>query len=166
MVLLSACVAHETGGFGPEFDHLALRVDLEGEWLADVGFGESILDPVPFHQFGGGEYRIEPDGPAWVLFRDEKRRYRFTLHPRQLGDFGGMCHYHQTSPQSHFTQGRVVSQATAEGRVMLSDTRLIVTQGDHRAEHPVSGETEFASLCQRHFGICLTPGAATSQCGR
>jgi N-acetyltransferase len=44
--LLSAAVARETGGFGPEFDHLTLLVHLEQDWLADVGFGESFRQPL------------------------------------------------------------------------------------------------------------------------
>ena len=44
--LLSASVARETGGFGPDFDHLTLLVHLEQDWLADVGFGESFRQPL------------------------------------------------------------------------------------------------------------------------
>ena len=44
--LLSARVARDTGGESPDFDHLALRVDLEQPWLVDVGFGESFLEPL------------------------------------------------------------------------------------------------------------------------
>ncbi len=46
VTLLSAQVAHQDGSFGQEFDHLALRVDLEEPWLADVGFGDCFLDPL------------------------------------------------------------------------------------------------------------------------
>src|SRR5262249_42653824 len=49
VTLLSAGVARDAGGFGPDFDHLALRVELETAWLADVGFGESF-DPVSFDE--------------------------------------------------------------------------------------------------------------------
>ncbi len=44
--LLSAAVARETGGFGPDFDHLTLLVHLEQDWLAEVGFGESFRQPL------------------------------------------------------------------------------------------------------------------------
>jgi N-hydroxyarylamine O-acetyltransferase len=151
--LLSAGVARDAGGFGPDFDHLALRIHLEGEWLVDVGFAESIFDPVPFHQPSGSEYRLEPDGPTWTLFRNQQPRYRFTIHPRLLADFAGMCHYHQTSPETSFTRGRMITQATDEGRVTLTDSRLIVTRGAEREEHAVSGPEEFAALCQRYFGL-------------
>ena len=46
VTLLSARVARSNGEEGPEFDHLALRVDLGEPWLADVGFGESFLEPL------------------------------------------------------------------------------------------------------------------------
>jgi N-hydroxyarylamine O-acetyltransferase len=151
--LLSAGVAREAGGFSPDFDHLALLVQLDGEWLADVGFGESILDPVPFHQPGGGEYRLEPEGAAWTLFRAQQPRYRFTLEPHALVEFAGMCHYHQTSPESQFTKNRMVTQATPDGRVTLSNNRLIETRGETREERPVSARAEFAALCQQYFGI-------------
>src|SRR5690348_18327942 len=46
VTLLSARVPRQDGSDGPEFDHLALRVDLDQPWLADVGFGDSFLDPL------------------------------------------------------------------------------------------------------------------------
>ena len=69
-----------------------------------------------------------------------------------LGEYEGMCHYHQTSPQSSFTQGRLISQATSDGRITLTDSRLIVTRGGRREESPVNGRNEFDSLCQQYFG--------------
>src|SRR5271170_530754 len=46
VTLLSGRVARPDGSYGPEFDHLALRVDLEEPWLADVGFGDCFLEPL------------------------------------------------------------------------------------------------------------------------
>src|SRR3954471_4293403 len=46
VTLLSARVARADGSEGPEFDHLTLLVDLEEPWLADVGFGESYVEPL------------------------------------------------------------------------------------------------------------------------
>jgi N-hydroxyarylamine O-acetyltransferase len=40
VTLLSARVPRVHGDYGPEFDHLTLRVDLNEPWLADVGFGD------------------------------------------------------------------------------------------------------------------------------
>ncbi|PYV26108.1 MAG: hypothetical protein DMG24_07865, partial [Acidobacteria bacterium] len=45
VTLLSARVANDQGVASKEFDHLALQIDLEDRWLADVGFGENFLEP-------------------------------------------------------------------------------------------------------------------------
>jgi N-hydroxyarylamine O-acetyltransferase len=48
--MLSARVRREDGGFGPEFDHMLLKVELEEPWLVDVGFGDSFVDPIVFRR--------------------------------------------------------------------------------------------------------------------
>src|SRR5712691_1982485 len=63
VTLLSARVPKKDGSDGPEFDHLALRVDLDEPWLADVGFGDSFLDPLRLgtsaeQKQDGGVFRI------------------------------------------------------------------------------------------------------------
>lgn len=46
VTLLSARIPSGDGSYGPEFDHLTLRVDLGEPWLADVGFGDCFIDPL------------------------------------------------------------------------------------------------------------------------
>src|SRR5216684_8652363 len=46
VTMLSCRVARQDGSYGPEFDHLTVRVDLEQPWLADVGFGDGFLEPL------------------------------------------------------------------------------------------------------------------------
>src|SRR5271169_1958548 len=65
--MLSARVCRAAGGFGPEFDHMLLKVELEEPWLADVGFGESFIHPIAFRAGGGDEvngrrYSVVPAG--------------------------------------------------------------------------------------------------------
>ena len=131
VTLLSARVARDQGGEGPEFDHLTLRVDLAEPWLADVGFGESFLEPLRMkagaEQFDpAGTFRLVDLGERLELEKVEpvghwKRQYSFTLLPRRLEQFAGMCHYHQSSPDSSFTQNRVCTKATANGRMRQSE---------------------------------------------
>ncbi len=44
--MISARVGNSTGGWGEEFDHLAIIVRLDGLWLTDVGFGDSFIHPI------------------------------------------------------------------------------------------------------------------------
>lgn len=163
VTLLSARVARESGGFGPEFDHLTLLVQLEERWLADVGFGECFREPLRLDEPGEqgqpmGRYRLAKKGTRWVLWELSKEvgwqpQYQFTLQPRRLADFAGMCRYHQSAPESHFTQKRVCSLATPEGRVTLSDRRLIVTQNGRREERELGSQVEVGSALREQFGL-------------
>jgi len=162
VTMLSAEVAREAGGFSPEFDHLALRVDLDEPWLADVGFGDGFRLPLNLNDDAAQEqdgrmYRITVDGEYRVLLRrdtdDWTPQFRFTLRPRALEDFAERCRFHQTSPESHFTLGRICTLATPEGRVTLSGLRLIVTTGAERTERLVAGEGEYAAVLRQTFGV-------------
>ena len=171
VTLLSCRVAREDGSYGPEFDHLTLRVDLEEPWLADVGFGDCFLEPLRLesrleHEQSGRVYRLTSrmtsPPPADAVFGLEvmaegrwKTEYAFTLQPRELSDFAGMCHYHQTSPESHFTRQRICSLATPEGRLTLSDKNLIETRGASRQETSLSGDHEWQAKLRELFGVVL-----------
>ena len=162
--LLSAAVARETGGFGPEFDHLTLLVHLEQDWLADVGFGESFRQPLRLQagqtqQQSGSSYRLEREGEFWIYQEWDdawKPAYRFHVQPHVLRDFAAMCHYHQTSPASHFTQQRVCTLATPSGRITLSDQRLITTRDGERTERVLTDQ-DYQTVLGSAFGIVLSP---------
>ena len=66
-----------------------------------------------------------------------------------------MCRYHQTSPESHFTQGRVCTRLTPDGRVTLSRLRLITTDGGVRHERELAGEQEYEAALREHFGVVM-----------
>lgn len=161
--LLSAGVGHSSGGFGPEFDHLTLLVHLEEDWLVDVGFGDSFrlplrMQPSLMQPQTWGSYRLVQEDEYWVLERqddDWKPEYRFTLQPHILSDFSAMCHYQQTSPQSHFTQNRVCSLARNDGRITLSNQRLITTVHGERQEQILASQEEYSAALATYFGVHL-----------
>jgi N-hydroxyarylamine O-acetyltransferase len=174
VTMLSAEVANAEGGFSQPFDHMTLMVKLEQRWLADVGFGDSFLEPLLLDERGEQSqreraYQIVPGGDYLILSRrdsDEwKPQYRFTLQPYQHEDFADMCRYHQTSPQSHFTQGRICSRATAAGgRITLStaagptlsEMRLITTSSNgDRHEQILQSSEEYADSLRKHFGVVM-----------
>lgn len=166
VTMLSAGVAKANGGFGPDFDHMALMVSLEQRWLVDVGFGDSFREPLLLDETGeqvqdGCAYRITRDGTCLILMRrgdggEWEAQYRFTLQPHQYADFEEMCHYHRTSTESHFTQQRICTLATREGRVTLSGMRLITTvKGGERQERILRNEEEYTAVLRERFGIFM-----------
>jgi N-hydroxyarylamine O-acetyltransferase len=166
-VLLSAEVARTGGGFGIPFDHMALRVDVEGEpWLADVGFGDSFVYPLRLVEGQTQEeaeyrYRLTRHELYWHLERapldagSYETQYRFTNVPRTLAEFRSGCEYHQTSPESTFTQKVVATRALEDGRITVTPERVIVRQGKTRSETALGDENEFQEQLARHFGILL-----------
>ena len=153
---------------GPEFDHLVLLVEMEERLIADVGFGDSFLEPL---RLDAGEEDVQHGSSYRLMGSDSERvlqwrresdwepQYVFSLTPRRLAEFSAMCQRAQTSPESIFTQKAASSLATPDGRITLSNSRLIMTAGGRREEREVAGEEEYRALLKTHFGIDLGEGA-------
>jgi N-hydroxyarylamine O-acetyltransferase len=164
VTLLSARVSGDDGSDGPEFDHLALRVELDQPWLADVGFGDSFVEPLLLEpgleqeQFGR-RYRLISAGSGLCLEANAdgawKKQYLFTLQVRQLSEFAAMCHYHQTSPDSPFTRKRVCSLVTPGGRITMTGDKLIETRNGVRVERVLQGDEEWRAALRERLGVSL-----------
>jgi len=175
VTLHSARVAQSNGVFTPEFDHLTLLVhQLDGaDWLADVGFGDSFRQPLrrqpDIEQDGGDGHRyrlrldvgevVSPIDASWLMQQGGETtwqsQYRFTLSPHSMADFADRCHFQQTSPESHFTQKRICSLALPDGRITLSDLRLITTRGGARDERELASEDEYWQVLAERFDVRL-----------
>jgi N-hydroxyarylamine O-acetyltransferase len=141
VTLVSSRVWMPDGTLSPPFDHATLLVDLDGPWLADVGFGEAFSIPRPL-----GDEWVEPEGRArtsatpdgWRVEVDEGQGWRplYDLDPapRRLEEFAARCRWHQTDPDSFFRQVPFVSQATPTGRVTVMGDVLIVTDRGTRTD--------------------------------
>jgi len=160
-----------SGGLSPEFDHLALLVHTpEGPHLVDVGWGDSLLRPLPAE---AGEYdsrprpaRIETDrgslrvvelvtradgGMIWELQYEADRR------PRVLAEFDARSRFLQTEPGLSWTEKPLVTRATsADGaRVTLHADRLRVRDDDLSVvDRDVPAEAWDGTLLE-HFGLDL-----------
>lgn len=166
VAMLSAEVANSNGAFGAPFDHMTLMVTLGERWLADVGFGDSFIEPLLLDKHGtqvqtNGAYRIELIGDYLMMQKCEnemenwKSEYRFTLTLYQYEDYLDRCSFHQTSPESHFTQNRICSMLTTNGRISVSDKRFIVSENGVRNDYPVQNDAEYRALLREHFGIVM-----------
>jgi len=165
--MLAAGVAHRQGGFGPIFDHMTLSVTLAERWLVDVGFGDSFLEPLLLDSRveqvqGTRSFRIDEDDKYLILLRrnegeDWEPQYRFTTQSFGFPDYEEMCRFHQTSPESHFTQNVICSRVTEDGRITLSDMRLVTTSGPQRIRHEqmLTTREEYDRVLRDQFGIVM-----------
>lgn len=162
--LVSARVSDGKGGFGEEYDHLAIIATVgETEYLADVGFGAFTAEPLKLvcdleqrdetgvfllKRFDQDYLEVaKKDGESW------KSEYIFKISGRDLPEFAEMCRFHQTSPESHFTQGKVCSLMTADGRKTLTDKKFIETKNGQKVETDVHSEEDFYRILEREFQI-------------
>src|SRR5262249_28741334 len=113
--LVSGAVGRERHGDAVQGNHLVVLVDQGATLtLADVGFGDGPLDPLPLvegpHRSGGFEFRLERSGERWILHNHEHGgapSFDFTLRPAPIESFRAKCHELQTSPTSGFVQKTV-----------------------------------------------------------
>ena len=170
--MLSARVRREDGGFGPEFDHMLLKVHLDEPWLVDVGFGDSFVDPIAFHaggadQVNGHRYVVLPMDGEWQLGREDGKGqvplYAFRDVPHELDEYREMCAFHQSSPESHFTRSWICSRGTPYGRITIANMRLIVTRGGTREERQLSSEAELRRCLDQLLGVRLDGSAELSK---
>ena len=167
VAMLSAQVANDQREFSRDFDHMTLMVAAREErWLADVGFGDSFIEPLTLavnleQQQREHRYRIARDGQERLVLEQSskagewKPQYRFSLQPYEYPDYAEMCTYHQTSSASHFTQRRICSRLTPGGRITLSDMRFITTEDGGRTERPVKDVQEYSEILRDQFGIVM-----------
>jgi N-hydroxyarylamine O-acetyltransferase len=164
--VISAEVRNEKSGeFGKPFDHMAIVVALDDEsFLVDVGFGDGIISPLKIIanviQMDYTRYwKIETDPDENLLLKVSNdtsvfnTKFRFTVEEKQLIQFIEMCEFHQTSPASTFTQKKLVTQLTSNGRVSLTDRKLKIQDLGETRESDIMNEDEFLSKLEHHFGI-------------
>ena len=166
---LNARVFNREGNPGIDFDHLALLVSIPNQadrWLADVGFGDSFNEPLSFEERGEQVqglriYKLEQTSQGYITWQKKydgtwERQYFFDLQPHNFpADYQSACSYHQTSPESSFTSGSIISKATPDGRISLEPGRLIITVNGQREDQPIANQEEYQAVLKEYFGVVL-----------
>ncbi|MEU5696371.1 arylamine N-acetyltransferase [Actinosynnema sp. NPDC020468] len=144
-------------GFGPPFDHMALRV---GDLLVDVGFGRFAVGPLDLASREdqldpAGVFRLvdTPEGDVDVL-HDGVVQYRLELRPRALEEFRAACWYQQTWPGSKFREGAMCSLPTDTGRITVAGSKLVVTDGEVKHVEDLDDQGVIDAHA-KYFGIHL-----------
>ncbi len=161
---ISARVSNGKGGFGAEFDHLAILTKIDGEeYLVDVGFGSFTAEPLKFvldteQNDENGVFSIRKfDEDYFEVVKKEgnewKSEYIFMTLQRDLAEFTEMCQFHQASSESHFTQGKVCSLMTIDGRKTLTDSKFIKTKNGQKTEIVIDSDEDFQKIVARDFHI-------------
>jgi N-hydroxyarylamine O-acetyltransferase len=147
--------------------HMALRVEVGGQqWLADVGFGSGLLEPLPFDaddptRQGGWTYQLESIRPgSWAvreLHGDEwVTLYGFDEQRLHAADVVMANHFTSTFPRSPFVGRLVVVRKEDESTLALRDRTLTLTRPDHSEDERAVADDQLGSILRETFGLPLS----------
>ncbi|MEU2348877.1 arylamine N-acetyltransferase [Modestobacter sp. NPDC049651] len=146
--------------------HMALHVHGDdGEWLADVGFGNALLAPLPWgdagwHRQGGWSYRMTA-GPedTWQV---EQRTgdaaavlYHLVDEPVHASDVVLSNHFTSTHPGSPFVGQLVAIRKDDDSFVRLHGTARHVERPDGRVEEQRLSPAEAVRVLREEIGVLL-----------
>lgn len=144
-------------------NHLVLLVELDRPYIADVGFGDGLVEPAPVAE-GVIEdrlfnFRLEDLSDKWWRFHNDPRggapSFDFRAVPAEETLLDAKCAWLQTDPASNFVLNAVVQRyfpdrfATMRGRVL----KTIDAQGSRLIE--IESAREYVATLERVFGLAL-----------
>lgn len=151
---------------GPEYSsHLVLLVELEeGPHLADVGFGDGFLEPLPLRE---GEYvqdgfafridrRATTRGERWLMHNHAHGgapHFDFSLAPRTMAQFVEQCQWLQTSPDSGFVRTTVCQRYDAGAFLTLRGAVFKTVTPDGVTERVLEHRAEYETVLREEFGL-------------
>ncbi|HEY3952779.1 MAG TPA: arylamine N-acetyltransferase [Streptosporangiaceae bacterium] len=159
-------------GYKPRFSrprtHMTLHVTgRDGQWLADVGFGAGLLEPLPWdasgraHTQGGWTYRIaEPEAGTWVTQQASGGKwldlYTIVAEPQHASDVDMSNYFTSTHPRSPFTGHAIVMRKTADVQHRLRDRDLTTIWPDGTSTERALADAEIIAALREMFGLPLT----------
>jgi N-hydroxyarylamine O-acetyltransferase len=164
--------------------HRVLLVETGSErWIADVGFGgNGLIAAIPL--MSGHEERQHADrfrvmGAQQGGCRDEYRidcllkdtwepMYSFTTESYLPVDYTYANYFHSHSRESLFTQKRLCTKPTPNGRIILQNRALKIRHNGRSQTEAVKTPEAYRSMLADHFGIALSDkelSACFGECG-
>jgi N-hydroxyarylamine O-acetyltransferase len=164
-------LASKVSGQPPEAEdgaHLILLVELDRPYLADVGFGNGLLEPIPLevgsYQQGFRTFRLAHEGERWFFINHAGAGpgFDFTLRARDACDFAPYCTYLQTLPESWFVRTTVCHRCTTQGVFSLIGAVLRTITADGRTEHVIESRDAYQQTLREEFGLSLLEAEVSS----
>ena len=141
--------------------HLALLVQIDGRpWLADVGFGSSLAEPIPLangeHPHTPFKVALSQDEGYWRYSEfsgGEPFSFDFLADPADEALLAAKCAWQATSPESNFVQNFVAMKREGGDHLALRG-RVLTRRGPAGpATQTLSDADEFETVLRTVFGI-------------
>jgi|SRR5579859_900497 len=165
VTLLAGTVGRQAGRKASEGNHLVLLVtggSLDQPYLADVGFGNGFLDPLPLkaavYKQGFLSYSLSHDNGRWLFqnHADSGDGFDFTLEGHLLADFAERCDWLQSSPESSFVQLTVCHRFMPEGIITLRGCVLRRLTATGVSEDMIEDKAAYQETLEDQFDLHLS----------
>jgi N-hydroxyarylamine O-acetyltransferase len=148
-------------------NHLLLIVRLDRDYLADVGLGSGLIEPIPLAEGSYcqrfASYRLERLDGRWWRFHNQPHvmppSFDFALDLGDEARLEGRCRWLQTDPASPFVNNGVVQRYGPDRLDSLAGT--VLTRIDASGVHPtpLTDADAYGRALRDVFGLTL-PNAA------
>jgi N-hydroxyarylamine O-acetyltransferase len=148
-------------------NHLCLRVQLEQPYLVDVGFGGSLLEPLPLQAAERDDlpYRVglsRTDDGYW-RFSEHEHEDPHTLDfmdaPADESLIARKCHLQQTDPESTFVKNLVVQRRSGDTHVTLRGRVLKTLHASHADKVLLGSADELVTTLRERFDLDVPEAA-------
>ena len=147
--------------------HQLLLVTVENQpWIADVGFGSCclreplLLNSDAIQKQGPDQFKLRADAGMYILAAMFGGRwqdlYSFTLEPFLLEDYEPYNYWNSNSPRVRWTQQKVCTIPTKDGRVVAVDWEFKIHSGQNTDIIQAKNHGEYCELLQEYFGLEIT----------
>ena len=142
-------------------NHLVLWVHLDRDYVADVGFGDGLIEPVPIAagaiDNGVFKFSLEDLGRGWWRFNNDHRggapSFDFELKRGDEGLLEERCAWLQTSPESLFVQNAVVQRYLPDRFMRMAGPMLRTVRADSQDLHEIASADEYVHTLDAVFGL-------------
>lgn len=164
---LAAGVMREALGDGVVGNHLALIVRLDRDYLADVGLGSGLIEPIPLaegtYRQRFATFRLERLDARWWRFHNQPNvmppSFDFALDTRDEALLEDRCRWLQTDPASPFRQNAVVQRYGADRLESLIGPSFLRVDGDGVRRLPINSASHYEHVLRQSFGLQLQDAA-------
>jgi N-hydroxyarylamine O-acetyltransferase len=158
--LIAAAVGRKDRGEAAERNHLAILVHLDKAYLADVGFGNGFIAPLPLaegtHSDGRFEFALQRVDEGWWRFTNRPQSgdtFDFRETPHSIDAFDEQNQWLQSSPQSPFVRALVCHRFTEEGVITLRGCVLTTLTPHDLRQEVVQSRDDLATILRTQFSL-------------
>jgi N-hydroxyarylamine O-acetyltransferase len=159
---VAGAVMRESLGDDMQGNHLVLWAQLKKTYIADVGLGDGLLEPIPVvageYRQGHFVYSLEQIDNGWWRFRNHPQggapSFDFQLKPASTMQLVDKCKWLQSAPESMFVQNALCLRLIGDRYAVLRGRSFKYMGGDEPdGKMIIDNAAEYRDALHSVFGL-------------